>query len=342
MSLDHGAAYKQEMTDDGEWGDYWVYEDRLIYVHKRHVAIPLDATPDGDLAAVRPPRRCPIAALTYDEMRPGCYEPKARVEDLAARGGRRLARVPDVPALLRADVHGGHRPRPRARVRAGLQRLDDRGLVRRLRRPPHPAVPHPAVGRRPRGRRDAAQRRARAPGRSASARSPPTSACRASTPATGTRSSPRAEEPPRPRCACTSGRRRRCRRRRPTRPPSTAIMLSCNNSMASLADFLFSGVLVRFPELKLSYSEGQIGWIPYALERADNTWEYHSTWTNAKETIPEPPSTYYRGRDLRLLHQRRARAAQHRRGGRGQRLLRDRLPAHRHHVAVRPARRSRG
>ena len=50
------------------------------------------------------------------------------------------------------------------------------------------------------------------------------------------------------------------------------------------------------PELKLAYSEGQIGWIPYALERADNVWEYHSSWTRAKETIPEPPSTYYRGR----------------------------------------------
>jgi predicted TIM-barrel fold metal-dependent hydrolase len=48
--------------------------------------------------------------------------------------------------------------------------------------------------------------------------------------------------------------------------------------------------------LKLAYAEGQIGWIPYALERADNTWKYHSNWTGAKETIPEPPSTYYRGR----------------------------------------------
>jgi predicted TIM-barrel fold metal-dependent hydrolase len=73
-------------------------------------------------------------------------------------------------------------------------------------------------------------------------------------------------------------------------------MLSCNNSMASLADFLFSGVLVRFPRLKLAYSEGQIGWIPYALERADNTWEYHAAWTKSKDAIPEPPSTYYWGR----------------------------------------------
>jgi hypothetical protein len=32
------------------------------------------------------------------------------------------------------------------------------------------------------------------------------------------------------------------------------------------------------------------------LERADNVWEFHSSWTRAKETIPERPSTYYRGR----------------------------------------------
>src|SRR5437879_2016554 len=49
FSLDVGASYKQEMADDGAWGDYWLYEDRLTYVHKRHVAIPLDATPDGDV-----------------------------------------------------------------------------------------------------------------------------------------------------------------------------------------------------------------------------------------------------------------------------------------------------
>src|SRR5262245_54575561 len=31
MSLSTGASYNQEMTDDGQWGDYWLYEDRLIY-----------------------------------------------------------------------------------------------------------------------------------------------------------------------------------------------------------------------------------------------------------------------------------------------------------------------
>jgi predicted TIM-barrel fold metal-dependent hydrolase len=63
--------------------------------------------------------------------------------------------------------------------------------------------------------------------------------------------------------------------------------------MASMTDFLFSGVLIRFPELKLAYSEGQIGWIPYVLERADTVWLEHRAWGGVKNTIPEPPSTYY-------------------------------------------------
>ena len=63
--------------------------------------------------------------------------------------------------------------------------------------------------------------------------------------------------------------------------------------MASLTDFLFSGVLVRFPTLKLAYTEGQIGWIPYILERADDVWREHRAWGGVKDLVPEPPSTYY-------------------------------------------------
>ncbi|NEE60431.1 amidohydrolase family protein, partial [Streptomyces sp. SID8455] len=50
----------------------------------------------------------------------------------------------------------------------------------------------------------------------------------------------------------------------PDAPPAVQASLSFNNAMASMMDFLFSGVLVRFPALKLAYSEGQMGWIPYA------------------------------------------------------------------------------
>jgi predicted TIM-barrel fold metal-dependent hydrolase len=77
-------------------------------------------------------------------------------------------------------------------------------------------------------------------------------------------------------------------------PAAVAASLSFNNAMASLSDFLFSGVLVRFPTLKLAYSEGQIGWLPYVLERVDDVWREHRAWGGVKDIIPEPPSTYFR------------------------------------------------
>jgi predicted TIM-barrel fold metal-dependent hydrolase len=76
-------------------------------------------------------------------------------------------------------------------------------------------------------------------------------------------------------------------------PVAVAATLSFNNAMASLSDFLFSGVLVRFPTLKLAYSEGQIGWLPYVLERADDVWREHRAWGGVRDIVPEPPSTYY-------------------------------------------------
>jgi predicted TIM-barrel fold metal-dependent hydrolase len=75
-------------------------------------------------------------------------------------------------------------------------------------------------------------------------------------------------------------------------PPAVTASLAFGNSMASLMDFLFSGVLVRFPQLKLSYAESQIGWLPYVLERVDDVWEDNQAWAHTKH-IPQPPSTYY-------------------------------------------------
>ncbi|HQV56952.1 MAG TPA: amidohydrolase family protein, partial [Ilumatobacteraceae bacterium] len=79
----------------------------------------------------------------------------------------------------------------------------------------------------------------------------------------------------------------------PDAPPAVAATLSFGNAMSSLTDYLFSGVLVRNPDLKLAYSEGQIGWIPYILERADDVWENHRAWGGVRDIVPEPPSTYW-------------------------------------------------
>jgi len=48
-------------------------------------------------------------------------------------------------------------------------------------------------------------------------------------------------------------------------PPAVATTLSFNNAMAPLSHFLFSGVLVRNPSLKLACSEGQISGLPHIL-----------------------------------------------------------------------------
>ena len=65
------------------------------------------------------------------------------------------------------------------------------------------------------------------------------------------------------------------------------------NSAMSLIDFLLSGVLVRFPNLKLLYAEAQIGWIPYVVERTDDIWMTHRGWAHTQDKVKEPPSTYY-------------------------------------------------
>ena len=63
-------------------------------------------------------------------------------------------------------------------------------------------------------------------------------------------------------------------------PWLVAIALFSSNLMWSTVDLLFSGVLQRHPNLKISLAEGGIGWFPYILERADYTWERHKWYQN--------------------------------------------------------------
>ena len=72
----------------------------------------------------------------------------------------------------------------------------------------------------------------------------------------------------------------------------TANLIVCN-SAASMIDWIFSGKFEEFPNLKLLYAESQIGWIPYFVERADDTWKTHQ-WAQGEKRIPKPPSHYYK------------------------------------------------
>ena len=76
-------------------------------------------------------------------------------------------------------------------------------------------------------------------------------------------------------------------------PPAVGSTLTHTNATFSLVDFLFSGVFVRFPHLRIAYSEGQIGWIPYILERADKVWEENRGRGGVADRVPELPSSYF-------------------------------------------------
>jgi predicted TIM-barrel fold metal-dependent hydrolase len=76
-------------------------------------------------------------------------------------------------------------------------------------------------------------------------------------------------------------------------PAAVAGTIIFGNAAASLVDYLFSGVLHRYPNLKLLYAEAQIGWIPYVLERTDDVWFTHRGWAHGQDKCPELPSSYY-------------------------------------------------
>jgi hypothetical protein len=67
------------------------------------------------------------------------------------------------------------------------------------------------------------------------------------------------------------------------------------DSMTSALDFVLAGVFERYPDLKIAYSEGQIGWLPYAIRRADKVWEARDKEGHGYQRTPHPPSSYIKG-----------------------------------------------
>ncbi|MEZ5322641.1 MAG: amidohydrolase family protein [Microthrixaceae bacterium] len=273
------GAYEQTFDPEGPPADCWVFED-LVYIHKRHVAA---VGYDRDEMTMTP--------MTYDEMRPGCYEVKARVEDMSMNHvdaslcfptfprfcGQTFTEAADRDLGLACVVayndwmveewcgeSDGHLiplcivPLWDAELAAAeVRRNAERGCraVCFSEIPPHLGLPSIHSGYW----------------------DPFFAACQD----TGTVVN------------MHIGSSSRMPATSPDAPVAVAASLSFNNSMASLCDFLFSGVLVRFPTLTLAYSEGQIGWLPYVLERVDDVWREHRAWGGVKDIVPEPPSTYY-------------------------------------------------
>lgn len=80
----------------------------------------------------------------------------------------------------------------------------------------------------------------------------------------------------------------------PDAPGAVVNTLTQLNAALALTDWLFSGKLVTHPKLKLYLGESQIGWIPFILERADAVWDIHRSWNEVTGTrVPERPSSYF-------------------------------------------------
>jgi predicted TIM-barrel fold metal-dependent hydrolase len=83
----------------------------------------------------------------------------------------------------------------------------------------------------------------------------------------------------------------------PDAPFIVSSTLTFQNAMGSLIDYVFSGILERFPRLRIAYSEGQVGWMPYVMERMDKLW--HERVANSfGSSLKNPPTSYLGDRIL--------------------------------------------
>src|SRR5436305_13557655 len=75
-------------------------------------------------------------------------------------------------------------------------------------------------------------------------------------------------------------------------PLATSMSLYAQNAQGSLCDWVFSGSLARFPDLKIAYAESQVGWMPFQIERMDSVWRDGVGGVD----LPIAPSEQVRGR----------------------------------------------
>ena len=72
----------------------------------------------------------------------------------------------------------------------------------------------------------------------------------------------------------------------PEAPDTLYIALSYMNAMSASLNLAMSPVCRTFDKLKLVFSEGGLGWLPAAMERADFQWLKHGAWTKLTGTLP--------------------------------------------------------
>jgi hypothetical protein len=81
-------------------------------------------------------------------------------------------------------------------------------------------------------------------------------------------------------------------------PAGVPMSISSSMSIYTLGDLLWADFWHRFPDLRFSLTEGDIGWIPYFLQRADHTLARHNGWIKSERPQGLSPSELFRERIL--------------------------------------------
>ena len=79
-------------------------------------------------------------------------------------------------------------------------------------------------------------------------------------------------------------------------PSGVGIALTSLNAYMAMADWLLSGVLARFSHIKIAFSESQVGWMPFLLDRLDHLFIKSRAWADLDPALTELPSRYVPGR----------------------------------------------
>ena len=275
-------AHEVGPDEDGQWADVWFYEDQ------RHPVLMLGAAAGFSHDDIE------FRTVTYDEMRPGCYEHQARLADMDQAGIEASVCFPNL-APVRFAGQGFLEATDKDLALLCVQAYNDfildewcAGAADRL--IPCGIVPlwDPVLAA-------AEVERTAARGMKAM--------CFSEAPAhLGLPSLHDGKwEPFFATCAATGtviaihiGSSSRIPLPSPDAPPAEANMLLTNNAATAMVDWLCSGLFVRHPDLKVMLGECQIGWIPYYLGRLDEIWEVHTGWAGIRQTLPLPPSHYFR------------------------------------------------
>jgi predicted TIM-barrel fold metal-dependent hydrolase len=81
----------------------------------------------------------------------------------------------------------------------------------------------------------------------------------------------------------------------PYAPRAANTVMTFSMAQISFVEWLVSGLLVRYPSLKIAYSESQVGWMPFVMERLDKCFT-HTAYAELPPEITQPPTTYVKDR----------------------------------------------